>query len=206
MLVKKTSLLIISAPSGTGKTTVVRKLIQSNPNMVASISYTTRPKRDNEIDGDDYRFVSADVFHTMAAEGRFFECAEVFGNFYGTPKKEVSQMIERDKIVILEIDWQGANQVRKEDPGCLTLFLIPPSKGELKKRLEKRGTDSVGQIDLRFKEAINDIQQYVNFDATFINNELELTCDEILGFVKQYDGNNKPISEKELSIINSFKI
>ena len=108
--------------------------------------------------------------------------------------------------MILEIDWQGANQVRKEDPGCLTLFLIPPSKGELKKRLEKRGTDSVGQIDLRFKEAINDIQQYVNFDATFINNDLELTCDEILGFVKQYDGNNKPISEKELSIINSFKI
>ena len=206
MLPKNKSLLIISAPSGTGKTTVVRKLIQDNPNMVASISYTTRSKRDNEIDGDDYRFVSIPVFEAMAAEHAFFEYAEVFGNFYGTPKQEVEVLIEEGKTVILEIDWQGANQVRKTEPNCLTLFLIPPSKEELKKRLDKRGTDSVGEINLRFKEAINDIQHSINYDATFVNKDLELTCDEIINFVKQYKGLKKPISEHELSIINSFKI
>lgn len=206
MLPKNKSLLIISAPSGTGKTTVVRKLIQDKPNMVASVSYTTRSKRDNEIDGDDYRFVSIPVFEVMAAEHAFFEYAEVFGNFYGTPKKEVEASIKEGKTVILEIDWQGANQVRKTEPNCLTLFLIPPSKEELKKRLDKRGTDSVGEINLRFKEAINDIQHSINYDATFINKDLELTCDEIINFVKQYKGLKKPISEHELSIINSFKI
>ena len=206
MLPKNKSLLIISAPSGTGKTTVVRKLIQDNPNMVASISYTTRSKRDNEIDGDDYRFVSIPVFKAMAAEHAFFEYAEVFGNLYGTPKKEVEASIKEGKTVILEIDWQGASQVRKTEPNCLTLFLIPPSKEELKKRLDKRGTDSAGEINLRFKEAINDIQHSINYDATFVNKDLKLTCDEIINFVKQHKGLKKPISEHELSIINSFKI
>ena len=206
MLPKNKSLLIISAPSGTGKTTVVRKLIQDNPNMVASISYTTRSKRDNEIDGDDYRFISITGFEAMAAEHAFFEYAEVFGNFYGTPKKEVEASIKEGKTVILEIDWQGASQVRKTEPNCLTLFLIPPSKEELKKRLDKRGTDSAGEINLRFKEAINDIQHSINYDATCVNKDLKLTCDEIINFVKQYKGHKKPISEHELSIINSFKI
>ncbi|SVD73823.1 uncharacterized protein METZ01_LOCUS426677, partial [marine metagenome] len=152
-------LVVISAPSGTGKTTVVRALLASNNNMVASVSYTTRPKRTNELDSEDYNFVSSAAFESMITNGDLLEYAKVFGNYYGTPKKEVGEQLNSGKNVILEIDWQGAIQVKQKVPGCLLLFLLPPSKKELMSRLQKRGTDTNEQIKMRFDEALNDIKQ-----------------------------------------------
>ena len=135
-------LVVISAPSGTGKTTLVRALLANNNNMVASISYTTRTKRANELDGEDYNFVTNDVFESMIANGDLLEYAKVFDNYYGTPKKEVNEQLSSGHNVILEIDWQGATQVKQKVADCLLLFILPPSKNELMNRLQKRGTDS----------------------------------------------------------------
>ena len=115
-------LIVISAPSGTGKTTISKALLASNNNMVVSVSYTTRTKRTNEIDGEDYSFVSSAVFESMIANGDFLEHAKVFGNYYGTPKKEVNEQLTSGQNVILEIDWQGATQVKQKVPGCLLIF------------------------------------------------------------------------------------
>ena len=161
-------IIVISAPSGTGKTTIVRELIKNNENLVASVSYTTRKKRANEIDGKDYVFVSSELFSSMVEEKSFLEHAEVFDCFYGTPKKEVEDSLNKGLNVILEIDWQGAMQIKKERPDCLMLFIIPPSKEELMLRLRKRGTDSNNEIRLRFDEALNDVNQYENFDKVLL--------------------------------------
>ena len=143
-------IIVISAPSGTGKTTIVRELIKNNENLVASVSYTTRKKRANEIDGKDYNFVSSELFSSMVEEKSFLEHAKVFDCFYGTPKQEVEDNLNKGLNVILEIDWQGAMQIKRERPDCLILFIIPPSKEELMFRLRKRGTDSNNEIRLRF--------------------------------------------------------
>ena len=177
-------IIVISAPSGTGKTTIVRELIKNNENLVASVSYTTRKKRANEIDGKDYAFVSSELFSSMVEEKSFLEHAKVFDCFYGTPKKEVEDSLNKGLNVILEIDWQGAMQIKRERPDCLMLFIIPPSKEELMFRLRKRGTDSNNEIRLRFDEALNDINQYENFDKVFINEDVRSTVQAINAFIK----------------------
>ena len=135
-------IIVISAPSGSGKTTIVKELINNNENLVASVSYTTRKKRANEVEGKDYNFVSSELFSSMVEENSFLEHAKVFDCFYGTPKKEVEASLNKGLNVILEIDCQGAMQIKRERPDCLMLFIIPPSKEELMLRLKKRGTDS----------------------------------------------------------------
>jgi len=177
-------IIVISAPSGTGKTTIVRELIKNNENLVASVSYTTRKKRANEIDGKDYTFVSSELFVSMVEEKSFLEHAKVFDCFYGTPKKEVEDSLNKGLNVILEIDWQGAMQIKRERPDCLMLFIIPPSKEELMFRLRKRATDSDNEIRLRFDEALNDINQYENFDKVFINEDVRSTVQAINAFIK----------------------
>ena len=177
-------IIVISAPSGTGKTTIVRELIKNNENLVASVSYTTRKKRANEIDGKDYVFVSSELFSSMVEEKSFLEHAKVFDCFYGTPKKEVEDSLNKGLNVILEIDWQGAMRIKKERPDCLMLFIIPPSKEELMFRLRKRGTDSNNEIRLRFDEALNDVNQYKNFDKVFINKDVRSTVQAITAFIK----------------------
>ena len=173
-------IIVISAPSGTGKTTIVRELIKNNEKLVASVSYTTRKKRANEIEGKDYTFVSSELFSSMVEEKSFLEHAKVFDCFYGTPKKEVEDSLNKGLNVILEIDWQGAMQIKRERPDCLMLFIIPPSKEELMFRLRKRGTDSNYEIRLRFDEALNDINQYENFDKVFINEDIRSTVQAIM--------------------------
>ena len=197
-------IIVISAPSGTGKTTIVRELIKNNENLVASVSYTTRKKRANEIDGKDYVFVSSELFSSMVEEKSLLEHAKVFDCFYGTPKKEVEDSQNKGLNVILEIDWQGAMQIKSGRPDCLMLFIIPPSKEELMFRLRKRGTDSNNEIRLRFDEALNDVNQYENFDKVFINEDVRSTVQAINAFIKN-PSKAGSLNDKVMKIIHSFR-
>jgi len=197
-------IIVISAPSGTGKTTIVRELIKNNEDLVASVSYTTRKKRANEIDGKDYNFVSSELFSSMVEEKSFLEHAKVFDCFYGTPKQEVEDNLNNGLSVILEIDWQGAMQIKKERPDCLMLFIIPPSKEELMLRLRKRGTDSNNEIRLRFDEALNDLNQYENFDNVFINEDVRSTVQGITAFIKD-PSKTSSLNDEVMTIIRSFR-
>ena len=197
-------IIVISAPSGTGKTTIVRELIKKNENLVASVSYTTRKKRANEIDGKDYNFVSSELFSAMVEEKSFLEHAKVFDCFYGTPKKEVEDNLNKGLNVILEIDWQGAMQIKKDRPDCLMLFIIPPSKEELMLRLRKRGTDSNNEIRLRFDEALNDLNQYENFDNVFINEDVKSTVQAITAFIKD-PSKTSSLNDEVMTIIRSYR-
>jgi len=198
-------LVVISAPSGTGKTTVVRALLAKNNNMVASVSYTTRSKRANELDNEDYNFVSSAAFESMITNGDLLEYAKVFGNYYGTPKKEVDEQLNSGKNVILEIDWQGAIQVKQKVPDCLLLFLLPPSKKELMSRLQKRGTDTNEQIKMRFDEALNDLKQFEHFDRVFVNQDINITVNQILTYIEKPCLSKTSLSKDLLSIIKGFQ-
>ena len=198
-------LVVISAPSGTGKTTLVRALLANNNNMVASVSYTTRTKRANELDGEDYNFVTNDVFESMIANGDLLEYAKVFDNYYGTPKKEVNEQLSSGHNVILEIDWQGATQVKQKVADCLLLFILPPSKNELMNRLQKRGTDSNEQIKMRFDEALNDIKQFEHFDRVFVNQDINITVNQILAYIEKPNLSTTRLPEDVLSIIKGFQ-
>ena len=198
-------LIVISAPSGTGKTTVVKALLASKNNLVASISYTTRLKRANESDSEDYNFVSSAAFESMITNGDLLEYAKVFGNYYGTPKKEVDEQLNSGKNVILEIDWQGAIQVKQKVPDCLLLFLLPPSKKELMSRLQKRGTDTNEQIKMRFDEALNDIKQFEHFDRVFVNHDINITVNQILAYIEKPNLSTTRLPEDVLSIIKGFQ-
>ena len=172
-------LIVISAPSGTGKTTVVKKLLQQSTNLEASVSFTTRKMRENEKEGLDYFFVSEKTFANMIQNNDFLEHATVFGNFYGTEKKSVSENLNEGVNVILEIDWQGALQIKSSMPSCVMIFLIPPSKEVLLSRLKNRGTDSDQEIAYRFNQAVLDLEQSDKFDHVLVNDQLERVVTEI---------------------------
>ena len=163
---KTGKLIVISAPSGTGKTTVVKRLLEKTPNIIASVSFTTRPMRENEREGIDYFFVDKRKFETMVDSHQFIEHATVFGNYYGTQKENLSSNLKKGKNVILEIDWQGAQQVKEKMPSCIMIFLIPPSKQVLLSRLKNRGTDSEGEIENRFNQAVSDLYKLASFIST----------------------------------------
>ena len=172
-------LIVISAPSGTGKTTVVKKLLQQSTNLEASVSFTTRKMRENEKEGLDYFFVSEKTFTNMIQNDDFLEHATVFGNFYGTEKKSVSENLQKGVNVILEIDWQGALQIKSSMPSCVMIFLIPPSKEVLLARLKNRGTDSDQEIAFRFNQAVLDLEQSNKFDHVLVNDQLDKAVTEI---------------------------
>ena len=194
---KTGKLIVISAPSGTGKTTVVKKLLEESANLVASVSYTTRKMRENEKEGLDYFFVGKKTFANMIENDDFLEHATVFGNFYGTEKKSVSQNLERGINVILEIDWQGAQQIKNRMPSCVMIFLIPPSKEVLLSRLKNRGTDSNQEIENRFNQAVEDLEQSNYFDHVLVNDQLDRVVDEIALFIK--GESNKINQSKEVA-------
>lgn len=166
------SLFIISAPSGAGKTSLVHGLLARNPQIDLSISYTTRAPREGEVDGIAYHFVSRETFLEMAGRGEFLESAEVYGNYYGTSQSWISQEIAKDRDILLEIDWQGAAQVRKLFPECVSIFILPPSMQALAQRLKGRGTDSKEIIDRRMKAVSEDVAHIAEFDYVIINEDL----------------------------------
>ena len=204
MVDKKGNLVVISAPSGTGKTTIVKQLMLNDKNIKASVSYTTRNIRPNETHGLDYVFVALQTFESMIVQNMFLEFAQVFGHYYGTPTKETLEALSQGQTIILEIDWQGAKQIRLKQPHSISIFLLPPSKEELKKRLTNRATDSSEEIELRFQEAIKDIEQYSHFDRVIINKNIESTCDEILSFVNNRNVSEPATNEEALTVIRSF--
>jgi len=165
-------LFVIAAPSGAGKTTLVKALVERNPALKFSISYTTRKKRATEIDGKDYLFVEEGRFRELQARGELLESATVFDNLYGTSRSQVEKHLADGDRVILEIDWQGARQVRESMPGCTTIFILPPSRPELERRLRGRKTDSDEVIARRLADALGDMSHWDEFDFAIINDEL----------------------------------
>jgi len=204
MVDKNGNLIVISAPSGTGKTTIVKQLILKNKNIKASVSYTTRNMRPNETNGLDYIFVTLQIFESMIIQNMFLEFADVFGHYYGTPTKETLEALNQGHTMILEIDWQGAEQIRIKRPESMSIFLLPPSKEELKKRLTNRATDSSDQIELRFQEAIKDIEQCSNFDRVIVNTDIDSTCEEIVSFINNFDSSEPTVNKEALAVIKSF--
>jgi len=166
-------LFVIAAPSGAGKTTIVGKLIARNPELRFSISYTTRTKRHTEVDGADYLFVDVTEFTSLRESGELLEHAEVFDNLYATSRSQVEQHLEEGHSVILEIDWQGARQVRASMPECITIFVMPPSLQELERRLRDRRTDNTEVIERRLRDALGDMSHWDEFDYIIINDDLE---------------------------------
>jgi guanylate kinase len=166
-------LIVIAAPSGAGKTTLVKALTTRNPELRFSISYTTRPKRRNEAHGVDYLFVGRDEFDRLRTEGALLESANVFDNDYGTSREQVEKYLAAGHHVILEIDWQGARQVREAMPDCITVFILPPSREELERRLRSRGTDTDEVIERRLRDALSDMSHWHEFDFVIFNDDLE---------------------------------
>lgn len=175
----KGNIFVISAASGTGKTTLVSRLVQQHPNVRVSVSHTTRPPRAGEVNGQHYHFVSEEEFVRLAGEGAFLEHAQVFGNYYGTSYESVQSMCEQGYDVILEIDVQGAQQVRKALPEALNIFILPPSLAVLEQRLRQRQTDSEEVIARRLSEAVDEIQQALTFDYVVSNRSLQQAEEEL---------------------------
>ena len=166
-------LFVIAAPSGAGKTTLVQALLRKNPELRFSISYTTRPQRRNEADGVDYFFTSREQFAKLREQGEMLEHAEVFDNNYGTSRSQVAEYLAEGNNVLLEIDWQGARQVRESMPECVTVFILPPSRRELERRLRGRGTDSSDVIERRLRDAVSDMSHWDEFDYVVVNDDLD---------------------------------
>ena len=180
---KRGHLFLVTAPSGAGKTSLVRALLKDHPNMKFSISYTTRPKRPTEEDGRDYHFVDKAGFERMVKAGEFLEHAQVFDNYYGTSRKTVESEMARGRDVLLEIDWQGARQVRKLMPEAVSIFILPPTRPELERRLRHRGTDSDEVIARRFKDAVADMSHWSEFDYVVVNDDFDRAVQALAGIV-----------------------
>jgi len=163
---------VFAAPSGAGKTTLVHAVVTKRPELRFSISYTTRKPRKNEADGVDYLFVTEKKFMQLRDEGEMLEYAKVFDNYYATSRSQVEKHLADNRNVILEIDWQGAQQVRESMPECVTIFILPPSVEELERRLRDRRTDSAEVIERRLRDALSDMSHWTEFDHVIINDDL----------------------------------
>lgn len=173
------TLYIIAAPSGAGKSSLVNALIKRMSFVYLSISHTTRAMRPGEIEGEHYHFTSEDEFQKMIGQGDLLEHAQVFGNYYGTSQKYVEAEIAKGHDVILEIDWQGAQQIRHLMPQCRSIYILPPSKEALHDRLEKRSQDSEEVIARRMSEAINEMSHHHEFDYLIVNDDFYKALDEL---------------------------
>jgi guanylate kinase len=172
------NIFIISAPSGCGKTSLVKALLESMSDLCVSISHTTRSPRPGEIDGENYHFVSKEKFNDMCSEGAFVEHAEVFGNYYGSAKKTIGKELEQNKDVILEIDWQGAQQVKK-NVAALSIFILPPTKEALLSRLQGRGQDSEEVINKRMADAEDEMSHFYEFDFVVFNDDFDTALEDL---------------------------
>jgi guanylate kinase len=176
-------LYIISAPSGAGKTSLVKQLISDLDNLTVSISHTTRPIRPGETNGQDYYFINVEDFQAMQENQSFLEYAQVFDNFYGTAQQTLEQNLKKGVDVILEIDWQGAQQIKKLLPDSITIFILPPSTEILLQRLRNRGQDDEQIIARRMRDAVAEIRHYEEFDYLVVNNVFEQALTELKSII-----------------------
>src|SRR5512143_893977 len=177
-------LYIVSAPSGAGKTSLVKALVKSDPAMRLSVSYTTRPPRPGETDGRDYHFVSRERFEEMLAEGEFLEHAEVYGNFYGTSKGSIERDLDAGRDILLEIDWQGAEQVKRHFPQSASIFILPPTFNALRTRLAGRGQDSEEVIERRLAAAAHDVAHAEAFDYIIVNDDFDHALQDLVAITR----------------------
>ena len=182
---KEGVLLVISSPSGTGKTTICKKLLEYDKNIHLSVSVTTRKKRKNEVEGIDYYFRSKKDFLNLKSQNSFIENALVFENYYGTLKSEVLEQLENGIDVLIDIDWQGTRQITQAMKGNLIkIFLLPPSIDELKKRLSKRNSDSIKEINFRMSKALKEIKHFDEYDYVLVNDNLDNTFQKIVKIIE----------------------
>jgi guanylate kinase len=177
-------LFVVSAPSGAGKTSLVKALMVREPRIRFSVSYTTRSPRQNEVPGRDYHFVSMERFNEMATHGEFLEHAQVFDNSYGTGVHAVQEALANGEQLLLEIDWQGASQVRARLPEAVSIFILPPSRNALEQRLRTRSTDSDAVIERRLRDAAQDLAHWHEFDYVVINDRFEQALGDLLAIVE----------------------
>ena len=178
------TLYIISAPSGAGKTSLVKALLQNTERLRVSVSHTTRAMRPGEVDGKDYHFVEVDTFRGMVADHAFLEHAQVFDNYYGTSRSAALDLLKHGIDVILEIDWQGARQVRQMIPGTVSIFVLPPSRAALEQRLRNRGQDGDDVIARRMRDAVSEMSHCFEFDYLVINDDFDTALGELAAIIQ----------------------
>jgi guanylate kinase len=178
-------LFVVTAPSGAGKTSLIDAVMRKDPTLKISVSYTTRDPRPGEKDGVDYHFVDKKTFLAMRERGEFLESAEVHGNYYGTGKRVILEAVKRGDDLILEIDWQGAQQVRQLYPGCIGIFILPPSVEELERRMRSRGKDSDEVIRRRVQNAREELSHAGEFKYAIINKDFETARGELAGIIQR---------------------
>jgi len=201
----KGNVFIVCAPSGAGKTSLVRELLARDPNVHLSVSYTTRSPRPGERDGHDYHFVARPVFQAMLERGEFLESAEVHGNLYGTSQAWIEADRSHGHDIVLEIDWQGAQQVRKLIPDAIGIFILPPSLDMLRQRLMGRGQDSTAVIERRLKAARGEIAHLEEFDYVIINNNFDYAVEDLASIVRSAGLRLHSQIARYSDLINSLK-
>jgi guanylate kinase len=192
--VSRGRLVIISAPSGAGKTSLAKALVNSVPNTVLSVSHTTRSRRAEELDGVDYHFVNKEQFQTMVREGKFLEYARVFNNYYGTSHAVVEQQLSRGNNVLLDIDWQGAREVKQKVPDVCSIFVLPPSREELERRLRDRGQDSEMVIADRMREASKEMRHHDEYAYLVVNDDFDRALADLSAIITGNEEQRRPVS------------
>lgn len=199
------SVFIISAPSGSGKSTLVHRLLQTVPNLTFSISYTTRPPRPAETNGVDYVFITREDFENRLARGEFLEYAEVFGNYYGTNRETFERAIHEGRDLVLDIDVQGARQLKVAIPEAISVFVLPPSREVLEQRLRARSQDSEEVIQRRLQGAAAEVRNYTQYDYVLINREIEESAARLASIVKAERLRKARMEEEVRPILESFE-
>ncbi|MEG1312588.1 MAG: guanylate kinase [Romboutsia sp.] len=202
MLKRKGLLLVVSGPSGAGKGTICKDLLKENNQIKLSVSATTRKPRTGEVDGVNYFFIEKDKFTNMIENGEFLEYAQIYDNFYGTPKAAIIECLEKGQDVVLEIEMQGAKQIKEVYPEGVFIFVLPPSLEELKNRIVGRGTESKEEIDKRFSCAFEEINQIVNYDYFVINKDVSASVKDIESIIS---AEKNKVTRYKNNIIEKFK-
>jgi len=200
----KGNLFILSAPSGAGKSTLYKALLNQDAKVRISISHTTRAPRTGEEHGREYYFIDDESFLDMIAEDAFFEHAQVYDNYYGTSKESIFGMLEQGLDVILEIDWQGARQVRQLYPDAIGIFILPPSLVALEERLRKRATDSDEVIQRRMSKAINEMSHYHEYDFVIVNDDFDAALSQMAAIFQAMRSKTAVMQEKNSNLINDL--
>jgi guanylate kinase len=200
-----TTIFIVSAPSGSGKSTLVRHLLANVPGLTFSVSYSTRAPRGNEVEGESYHFVSRAEFEKMAGLDEFLEHAEVFGNYYGTHRRALEQAQEQGKDLVLDIDVQGARQLKSKIPEAVTIFILAPSREILEQRLRTRSEDSDAVIKRRLRDAANEIRTYSAYDYVLVNNDLAQSDEALAAIVRAERVRRRRMEEQIRPILETFE-